>query len=84
MAAPIKLQNSTASGREFRLVPNGHTLAGFAIGAICLATTATLQSRLQLLALHKTKILFLHSNFNFLSTYLKIHLKNLDKSLEQN
>ena len=80
MAAPIKLQNSTASGREFRLVPNGHTLAGFAIGAICLATTATLQ----LLALHKTKILFLHSNFNFLSTYLKIHLKNLDKSLEQN
>ena len=50
--------------KGFWLVPNGHTLAGFAIGAIHLATTATLQLR----ALHKTKIMFLHSDFDFLST----------------
>ena len=51
--------------KEVRLVPNGHTIAGFAIGAIRLATMATLQLR----ALHKTKSMFLHSDFNFLSTY---------------
>ena len=50
--------------KGFRLVPNGHTLAGFAIGAIRWATTATLQ----LGALHKTKLMFLQSDFNFLST----------------
>ena len=52
--------------KGFRLVPNCHTLAGFIIGgALHLATMATLQLR----ALHKTKSLFFHSDFNFLSTY---------------
>ena len=36
--------------KGFRLVPNGHTLAGFAVGALRLATMATLNLR----AVHKT------------------------------
>ena len=36
---------------NIQLVQNGHTLAGFAIGALCLATMAILHLRV----LHKTK-----------------------------
>jgi hypothetical protein len=49
------------------LVPNGHTLAGFTIGAFHLATMATLHLR----ALRKTKNLFLQKDFYLLPTQAK-------------
>ena len=63
MATPNKSRNPFWV-KGFRLVPNGHTLAGFAIGALHLATMAIVQLR----ALHKTQNMFLYSDFNFLST----------------
>jgi hypothetical protein len=60
MATPIKLQTQPfwfKGFRSFQLVPNGHTLAGFAIGNVCLVTMTALHLR----ALHKTKSCFLIS-----------------------
>ena len=44
-------QNSIVLSQWVRLVPNGHTLAGFVIGALCLMTMATLQKE------HYTKLI---------------------------
>ena len=46
---------------------NGHTLAGFAIGTLRLASMATLQLR----ARHKTKNLFPKNDFYFLAIQAK-------------
>ena len=67
--------------KGFRLVPNSPTLEGFDIGALCLATMATLHLR----SLHKTNsyssivkstlfvnIIFLIRTFKFWNTYCPI------------
>ena len=50
MATPTESQNPIILGQGGLHVPNGYTLAGFTIGALHLATMATLHFR----ALHKT------------------------------
>jgi hypothetical protein len=47
------------------LVPNGHTLAGFAIGPLCWATMATLQSPFK--STTYTKLIFSNFSCRFLN-----------------
>ena len=63
---PSKSQNPTIWVKVVHLVPNIHTLAGHAFGAIYLAPTTTL--------VHKTKYLFLHWIFLFFAN-IRLEIK---------